>query len=118
MIETSLLTSADAVASIIREVRSYGEHALETGGFLFANTGSEALTGVAMAGEAGITRRRRLFQITERALDRLFTFADDRGLWIPVQFHSHEMAAFMSRTDSEHGLRVQGFVSTIITEFA
>jgi hypothetical protein len=118
MIETSLFTSADAVAAVIRETRSYGERSLETGGFLIAESGTDTLTGVAMAGDAGITRRRRLFQISERALDRLFTFADDQGLWIPVQFHSHERAAFMSETDAEHGLRVEGFVSTIIPEFA
>lgn len=118
MIETSLLTSDEAVAVVLGETRTYGQQGLETGGFLLASVGSESLTGVALAGDAGITRYRQLFQVSEGALDRLFTFADDRGLWVPVQFHTHAAMPFMSWTDQRYGLRVEGFVSTIIPHFA
>jgi hypothetical protein len=117
MTDTSLVATHGIVAAVLRETRSYGKRSLETGGFLLATVGNDALMGVALAGDAGILRHRRLFQISEGALDRLFTFADDLGYWIPVQFHSHEIGAFMSRADSEHGLRVEGFISTIIPEF-
>ena len=118
MIEISLSAPNSAVATVIRETSSYGGRLLETGGFLFSPVDSNTLTGVALAGNTGIIRHRQLFQISERALDRLFTFADDRGFWIPVQFHSHEKAAFMSKTDARDGLRVEGFTSTVIPEFA
>jgi hypothetical protein len=117
VIETSLLASDKAVAAVLAETRAYGQRDLETGGFLLATLGSESLTGVALAGGAGITRYRQLFQVSEGALDRLFTFVDDCGLWVPVQFHTHEATPFMSWTDQRHGLRVEGFVSTIIPDF-
>jgi len=117
MSETLAIPSG-AVDVLARETRSYGVRLLETGGFLFTETDHTTQRGVALAGTRGIVRRRRLFQISARALDRLFTFADDRGLWIPVQFHSHEMSAVMSETDDAHGLRAEGFVSAIIPSFA
>lgn len=118
MIETSLSMTQAVVASVAAETQFYGERSLETGGFFVAPVGSESVTGVALAGETGIVRHRRLFQITERALDRLFTYAATQDLWLPAQFHSHERMAFMSETDMQHGLRVEGFISTIIPEFA
>jgi hypothetical protein len=118
VIQTPFTLPTDAVAAVTRETREYGAQLLETGGFLVARGGSDALTGVAVAGGSGIVRHRRLFQISERALDSLFTFADDGNFWIPVQFHSHQVAAFMSETDAQHGLRVEGFVSAIIPNFA
>jgi hypothetical protein len=52
------------------------------------------------------------------ALDRLFDFADQRSYRIPAQFHSHATAAFLSHTDQQLGLRVKGFTSTVIPDFA
>jgi hypothetical protein len=106
------------VHAVLDETRAYGKRNVETGGFLTASTNSDAITGVAVAGTAGIVRRADLFQISERALDRLFTYADDRGLWMPVQFHSHRFGAGMSLTDELHGLRVEGFISTILPQYA
>ncbi len=113
-----LSLSHRAVAALTDEVRRYGVEGLETGGFLMASVNSEVVGAVALAGLSGIVRRPDLFQISERALDRLFTFADDGGLWIPIQFHSHRFGAHLSRTDALHGLRVEGFISTIVPSFA
>ena len=115
---SQLLLPDGCLTAVTRDVRSYGVRGMETGGFLMANVGTDVLAGIALAGQSGIDRRGDLFQISERALDRLFAFADDQGFWLPVQLHSHRLAAFMSRTDARHGLRVEGFVSTIIPGFA
>lgn len=109
---------AMAVDATADEVGTYGKRDVETGGFLLASPDKPEISVVAFAGDVGIVRRRYLFQISERALDRIFTFADDRGLWIPGQFHSHGMGAFLSPTDREHGLRVDGFVSAVIPTYA
>lgn len=106
------------VDAVVNETRAYGARNLETGGFLTATTNSDDITGVAVAGTTGIERRADLFQISERALDRLFSYADEKGLWMPVQFHSHHFGAGMSLTDALHGLRVEGFISTILPRFA
>ena len=118
MNDMSITIPQRAVDAVVIETRSYGNRLLETGGFLLAPTGSDSVNGVVVAGELGILRRHNLFQISERALDRLFTYADESGFWIPVQFHSHRFGAFMSNTDAEHGLRVEGFVSTIVPQFS
>ena len=67
-----------------------------------------------LAGCTGIVRAKDHFQISERALDRLFTYADAHRFWLPVQFHSHQFGTAMSRTDARHGLCVEGFVSAIV----
>jgi hypothetical protein len=103
-----------AIPLIAADVRSYGERSLETGGFLLTPVGGEVVSVVALAGERGIVRHRELFQISERALDRIFTHADDHELHIPVQFHSHRLGAFLSWTDASHGLCVADFVSVVI----
>ncbi len=108
---------AAAVNTITTEIRAYGQRYMETGGFLMLPRERGTVTTVAFAGTAGIERRRHLFQISERTLDRLFTFADDHDLYIPVQFHSHEYDANLSWTDAQHGLRVDGFTSVVIPTY-
>jgi hypothetical protein len=76
------------------------------------------VSAVAFAGDIGIVRYRDVFQISERALDRIFTFADDHDLWIPAQFHSHKADAFLSFTDERHGLCVEEFTSIVIPTYA
>jgi len=105
-------------SAIADEVRRYGKMNVETGGFLLAPQGTEAVSTVAFASVKGIVRHRLRFQISEIALDRLFGFAESTGCWIPAQFHSHAGCAFLSRTDREHGLRVPGFISAVIPDFA
>jgi hypothetical protein len=103
---------------IANEVRQFGQRGVETGGFLLAPRAQGTVTIMAFAGEVGIVRERRLFQVSAFALDRLFDFADQRSCWIPAQFHSHAVAAFLSPTDQQLGLRVEGFTSTVIPNFA
>lgn len=108
----------DAGAVIAEEICRYGRQGVETGGFLLAPAGASSISVVAFAGEAGVTRRRLMFQVSELALDQLFEFVADRGYWIPGQFHSHFARAFLSVTDQEHGLRVNGFASAVVPNFA
>ena len=117
MTVNDLVIPADAISLLIADVTRFGALAVETGGFLLAPRGDEAIALVALAGTAGIVRQLDLFQVTDLALDRLFAYAEEHGLWIPVQFHSHGLAAVMSTADLEHGLCVEGFVSTIVPYF-
>lgn len=103
--------------AVIEHVLRFGRLGLETGGFLLAPRGAEQITSVACAGTAGIARRPELFQVGERALDRLFAHAEERDLWIPAQFHSHMFEAGLSLCDLEHGLSVEGFQTTVIPFF-
>jgi hypothetical protein len=112
-----LILPRAAVAAITRDVRGYGQRELETGGFLLSPRDTDVVSMVALAGDQGIARWRDKFQISERALDRLFSFADDRDLWAPIQFHSHEAGAFLSPIDANHGLRVEGFTSVVIPAY-
>ncbi len=109
----SILIPASGVTAAVDETAAFGVRDLETGGFLLVPRSSSADGGspvavIALAGDTGIVRDRGLFQISERALDRIFAFADDHDLWIPAQFHSHKVGAFLSRTDQRHGLCVDG----------
>jgi len=118
MTANELILPAEAIAIVVADVTRFGALSVETGGFLLAAREDDAIAMVARAGSAGIVRRPDLFQVSDLALDRLFGYADEHDLWIPVQFHSHGLAAFMSPTDVEHGLCVEGFVSTIVPFFA
>lgn len=113
----ALLLPRAAVEAVTRDVRVYGLCELETGGFLLLPGDADVVSMVALAGDQGIVRRRDRFQISERALDRLFTFADDRDLWVPIQFHSHGAGAFLSSIDADHGLRVEGFSSVVVPAY-
>jgi hypothetical protein len=115
---TALTIPRTASTAIATETRTFGLHSQETGGFLMTPTGATTVTVVAVAGTTGIIRHRNLLQISTRALARLFDYADNQDLRIPAQFHSHETLAFLSRTDTEHGLRVEGFTSVVIPTFA
>jgi len=103
---------------IAEEVRQFGQRGVETGGFLLAPRGQGTVTVMAFAGEAGIIREHLLFQVSALALDQLFGFADQRSCWIPAQFHSHTAGPFLSITDQQLGLRVNGFTSAVIPHFA
>lgn len=119
----SILIPAPGVTAVVDETAAFGGRDLETGGFVLvprasSTDGGSPATVIALAGDAGIVRARSLFQISERALDRIFAFADHHDLWIPAQFHSHQVNAFLSRTDQRHGLCVEEFISTVIPAYA
>lgn len=108
----------DAIAPILDEVRAYGATRKETGGFLLSPIdSSQTVVTVAFAGTVGITRWWGQFGISGRALDRLFTWADEKQLRIAAQFHSHGGRAFLSPTDLAHGLNVRGFTTSVIPSF-
>jgi hypothetical protein len=109
---------AAAAERIAEEVTAFGRWSLETGGFLLAPRGNDTLSIVAFAGQAGIVRSRDLFQISERALGRLFEFADGHDLYAPAQFHSHRRGPSLSPTDKDHGLRAEGFTSAVVPRYA
>lgn len=118
----SITIPVAGVTAVVDETVAFGARDLETGGFLLVPRASSAerdtlVSAIALAGDVGIVRRRDVFQISAPALDRIFTFADDHDMWIPVQFHSHGIGAFLSVTDERHGLRVEGFVSTVIPTY-
>jgi hypothetical protein len=106
-----------AVKRVVDEVRAYGLQRQETGGFFLSPRNRSSVSVVALSGVKGIGRRHNQFQISALALDRLFTFADERDHWVPVQFHSHRAAAFLSDTDKAHGLCAEGFISTVVPDF-
>jgi hypothetical protein len=106
---------ANAVAAILEDVGRYGRRRLETGGFLCSRRSSaDDVSAVAIAGRQGIEKKRGLFIVSGLALDRLFTWAEERELRILAQYHSHQGRAFLSSTDLHHGLSVRGFTSCVI----
>ncbi len=117
MSPSDLILPQPAAIALIDDVAAFGRIGVETGGFLLAARGSEEISTVARCGTAGILRRAEFLQISAPALECLFAYVEQRELWIPVQFHSHRLEAFLSPCDLEHGLSVEGFVTTIVPYF-
>jgi len=112
------LTQA-AVDALTADIRRWGALGAETGGFLIASKSDpDGLTIVALAGQAGIARRRGLFAVSGPAIGQLFSWAADRELRIRAQVHSHARGAFLSPTDLRHGFDVAGFISAVVPHFA
>lgn len=107
----------EAVRIAVDHVRRYGGEDVETGVFLLAPRGSDAIGVVALTGDQGITRRRNVFAVSGTALDVLFEWADGEDLVVLAQLHSHGGRAFLSPTDIEHGFAVEGFTSTVVPRY-
>ncbi|MGE3449036.1 MAG: hypothetical protein AB7H92_15820 [Microbacteriaceae bacterium] len=103
--------------AVVAHVHSHGQTGVESGGFL-VNDDTGRVVVVACAGTTGISRSWGLFRISGAALDRLFTWCEDRDQTIGAMFHSHEHMAFLSMTDREHGLNVRGMTSVVLPSFA
>ena len=73
---------------------------------------------LALTAEAGIERSIGRFFIGAAALDQLFTHAEQHGLQVRAMIHSHPSEAFLSAVDQRCTLRVPGFVSGVIPNFA
>ncbi len=99
------------------EISAYGRRGRETGLFLLAPANATHISHVAFAGTRGITRRRELFAVSAGALARLFRYAREQDLTVTAQVHSHELGAFLSDCDLQHGFAVEGFTSAVIPEF-
>ena len=115
-----LVIPQQALPRIAADVLQYGQRGVETGGFLLGDA-QDRISHVALCGSKGIVRRRDQFAVSGQALDRLFTWAGERQLFVPAQFHSHGghhgQRPFLSPTDEAHGFRVDGFVSSVIPGF-
>ena len=103
--------------ALLDDVRTWGARGAETGGFLLAAP-NQAISILALAGTAGIMRRKDVFGVSPRALARLFSWAGDRGLHVAALAHSHRGPAFLSNTDLRHGFSVRGFTTTVVPYFA
>jgi hypothetical protein len=115
---TSLTITKEAVVRLAAEVGRFGTDEAETGAFLLVGaSGEDRLNVVALAGHAGIDRRRDRFGVSGEAVERLFVWAGDRGLRIRAQVHSHRHKAFLSRTDLDYGFAVEGFISSVVPQY-
>lgn len=118
MSHLQLQISVNAVETIVDDVRRYGGHEVETGALLLTPRGESAVSVLALAGEAGVTRDRGLFVLSAAALNPLFNYAEDNGLQVRAQVHSHMFKAFLSPTDKAGNIRMQGFIAAVIPTFA
>jgi hypothetical protein len=114
---TGLVLPQNAVANLIDQVSSYGRLNVETGALLMCEPDTDVVQVLALAGEAGVTRRYGLFVISMPVIDRAFTYAEDRGLQVRAQVHSHAGEAFLSPTDKRGNLNMKGFVAAVIPNF-
>ncbi len=116
---TSPLLPPDGVASIAAHIAAHGSVGMETGGFLLVRRSEPgAVATVAHAGSVGILRHPRQFVISAGAVEALSEWADTHGERIFSQFHSHGGRAFLSPIDRAGGIRVAGFVTTVVPDFA
>jgi hypothetical protein len=118
MSQVQLQVGADAVATIVDDVRRYGGGGVETGSLLLTPRGEPTASVLALAGEAGVTRHRGLFVLSAAALSPLFDYAEDNDLQVRAQVHSHRFEAFLSPTDKAGNIRMHGFIAAVIPTFA
>jgi hypothetical protein len=119
----SLVMPADAVATVTADVRLWGNPRLqtdgvETGGFLLAPRGGQAVSVVALAGTRGVLRTPLQFTVSGQAIEVLSEWADEHSLRILAQFHSHRDGAALSPIDRVGGIRVENFVTTVVPTFS
>ena len=115
---TQLHLGADAVEAIVADVGRYGILGIETGALLLTPPGEPTVTVLALAGTKGIERHPHLLVFSSAALNTLFTYAEDNGLQVRAQVHSHMHDAFLSHTDKTGNIRMPGFVASVIPYFA
>ena len=107
-----------ALIALTTHLHHYGQHDLESGGFLLTQPGHQRTLMLALAGTAGIVRGPGLFVITAPAFDRLFTYAETLGLQVRAMIHSHPDEAFLSPTDRRYSLRMRGFINAVVPTYA
>jgi hypothetical protein len=115
--KSNLIFPKACLSVIHEEVKRYGECDLETGGFFLTESESDEIDVLALAGEIGITRTWGLFQVSGKAIERLFDWADGETLRISAQLHSHCLSAFLSETDTDYGFNVDGFQTSVIPSY-
>jgi hypothetical protein len=114
---TGLTLPHDAIEPLIEHVSSYGRIEVETGALLMCDPRSSAVRAIALAGDLGVIRRYGLFVLSMRVIDSAFSYAEDRGLQVRAQIHSHAGAAFLSPTDKSGNLNMEGFIAAVIPSF-
>jgi hypothetical protein len=107
-----------AVEIVVAEVAAWGTRGSETGGFLLCEENDCRVALVALSGGKGINRARDQFAVSGTALAALFGYAAQHGFSVRAQFHSHGRSAFLSPTDLKHGFNVEGFLTTVVPNFA
>jgi hypothetical protein len=110
--------SSNLLEPFQEHVRHYGQHDVESGGFLLGPYDTATVTVLALAEGVGIERSRVFFRVSGRAIDRLFNFAEAEELRVWAQVHAHPRGSFLSETDERDGFRVDGFISGVIPDFA
>ena len=115
---TQLRLGADAVEALVTDVARYGALGVETGSLLLTPPGEPTVTALALAGTAGIERHPHLLVFSSAALNPLFSYAEDNGLQLRAQVHSHMHDAFLSHTDKTGNIRMPGFIASVIPTFA
>lgn len=99
-------------------VRGHGRANAEAGGFLLGGREMQLATVLALAEGRGVDRSRGVFRVSGRAIDQLFTWAEERELRVWAQVHSHPSGSFLSDIDEREGFRVDGFISAVIPNFS
>ncbi|MBV8861856.1 MAG: hypothetical protein JO082_14355 [Mycobacterium sp.] len=113
-----LVLPGNAQQALCDSVAEYGHLGVETGGLLMCPPDTDNVGVVALAGHAGVTRQYGLFVLTMPVIDQAFTFAEDMGLQIRCQVHSHAGRAALSPLDQRGNLRINGFLAAVIPTFA
>lgn len=116
--ESQLVLPHTSVKALLESVRHYAVHGVETGAFLLSHPDESELAIVALTGAAGISRSPYQFRVSGAALNRLFDWASESSLQIRAQVHSHRGDAFLSPTDLEFGLSVEGFTTCVVPWFS
>jgi hypothetical protein len=115
--KSRLILPRNTIEDLCGHVSSYGRRGLETGALLMCKPNSNIVATLALAGEAGVTRRYGLFVLSMPVINQAFTYAEDRGLQVRAQLHSHAKGAFLSRTDKRGNLNMCGFIAAVIPNF-
>jgi hypothetical protein len=72
-----LVLPRNVIEGICEHVSTYGRLGLETGALLMCEPKNNVVTTLALAGEAGVTRRFGLFILSMPVINQAFTYAED-----------------------------------------
>ena len=104
---------------IASEVVRWGALGVETGAFLLCpRKGLSLPSVVALAGLSGVQRHVDQFTLSGVCIDLLSEWAEENDYRIAAQVHSHLDEAFLSSIDRVGGLRMEGFISGVVPNFA
>lgn len=110
---SGLLTRA-----VQQNVLGWGEVDRETGAFLLTRRDGDTVDMIAWPLLIGVVRERGQFAVSGSALSKLFEWCGERQLQITALLHSHKHEAFLSPVDLKYGFAVEGFLSTIVPDYA